>query len=832
MSLIYKKSFAFSALALSISLSLQAENISNSQFITKNAPVKNSAIDILKKEGLICGTDETKQIWEPTTLSSTVLKKKILKRKNDKLAAISSNSLVKITDEQLDLAERYYIPVVVHVYGDAHNCSEGDTSWGCVSDQTIIDGLNKTNQDIQGLNTLDGPILPEFQAIRANMNVEFVLAKIDPEGRETTGIIRHIGSDATGFGNIDADTEALIAADAWDNYKYMNVYLQQDLYGDGVTNNSGVAWYPSTSMSDKNLARVVYNGAYVGDNTDENFRSVLTHEFGHWLNLKHTFNDNACSTVNELFCSLSGDHVCDTPQMASSSMQDNAQNCLSQPTNTENFMHYTNNYAMFTQNQVARSLAALHHPARETLWSDENLINTGLGEYAIGASHVWDGSGLDDLPENGNSLLEKIDLSAEKDAIAHYEVEITEEDELLYVYLDNFKQDPDMYMRFGQPPEMDAEGNWTTDHTSFNSAGSAESFRIFTPKPGKYYIAIHAFTEYDNARLRVKTYNDPTLCTDCVRVTLKNETISGTKGEVKDYQFELPPSTKRAVFEIPAGYTGDPDIYVKQGDTISMDDKDCAPWKAEGVLESCIFDETHVDTDGVALPLGGTYSVLIDGYSDYSGAKLVVTYDMPESSAPIAIANGPYSTLDTDEISFSSEGSIDNDGSIEMYSWSFGDGNVSQEANPVHSYAQTGEYTATLTVTDNFGATRTDKAVVTVAEAMPPTAEISAANSAEVEESIQFSSDGSSAGDADITDYNWDFGDESSSTEQNPVHTYTKAGTYTVTLSLTDARGKTAEKAMNVSVTEVKDNSSSGSFAWFTLGVLGLGGLVRRTKKS
>ena len=46
---------------------------------------------------------------------------------------------------------------------------------------------------------------------------------------------------------------------AWDNHKYMNVYIMNDLYGDGVTNNSGVSWYPDIEMTDENLARVVYN---------------------------------------------------------------------------------------------------------------------------------------------------------------------------------------------------------------------------------------------------------------------------------------------------------------------------------------------------------------------------------------------------------------------------------------------------------------------------------------------------------------------------------------------------------------------------------------------
>ncbi|WP_299801881.1 PKD domain-containing protein [uncultured Shewanella sp.] len=71
---------------------------------------------------------------------------------------------------------------------------------------------------------------------------------------------------------------------------------------------------------------------------------------------------------------------------------------------------------------------------------------------------------------------------------------------------------------------------------------------------------------------------------------------------------------------------------------------------------------------------------------------------------PIAIANGPYTGSSDEEISFSSDGSMDPDGQITSYSWYFGDGNTSSLANPKYAYTTAGKYTATLTVTDNHGA--------------------------------------------------------------------------------------------------------------------------------
>ncbi|MBA7491832.1 hypothetical protein ES702_02380 [subsurface metagenome] len=63
-------------------------------------------------------------------------------------------------------------------------------------------------------------------------------------------------------------------------------------------------------------------------------------------------------------------------------------------------------------------------------------------------------------------------------------------------------------------------------------------------------------------------------------------------------------------------------------------------------------------------------------------------------------------------VGFSSEGSHTPDGYIESYYWDFGDGHASEEPNPTHTYQETGEYTAILTVTDDEGAIGKDTAYV------------------------------------------------------------------------------------------------------------------------
>jgi len=210
-------------------------------------------------------------------------------------------------------------------------------------------------------------------------DVYFMLAQLDPNGNPTNGIVNH--PVTAGYGNTNMNTE--IAADAWDNYSYMNVYVMNDIYDDGVLNNSGISWYPNTFMSDNSTARVVYNGRYLGVNCDfePEFASVLTHEFGHWLDLRHTFQ-GGCSMPNDLVndtpaCDYFADqYTCHTSNTVNSPL-----NCFSELINVENYMDYSPSDGcakMFTLGQNDRMYAGLLHPSRVTLHQDANLLATGL----------------------------------------------------------------------------------------------------------------------------------------------------------------------------------------------------------------------------------------------------------------------------------------------------------------------------------------------------------------------------------------------------------------------------------------------------------------------
>jgi len=294
----------------------------------------------------------------------------------------------RVAETNKSATAAYVIPVVFHVYGTSH-------SGQSVTYAKIETALAKLNEDFQGLNTDYDTVDAMFIPIRSTLDIQFKLAKIDPNGGCTTGVVFH--DVASGFGN-GGGYDSFIQADAWDNYKYMNVYIQNDLYDNGNLYDSGVAWYPNTWMSDNNLSRVVYNGAYIHGNTSDEFASVLTHEFGHWLNLKHTF-EGGCSGT---------DDVADTPsEDGSHSLGCSAgTNCTGDYVNYENYMGYNGAsgcYKMFTQGQVTRMTAALTHSTRQPLWQAANLIATGVDDAASSSAVTSNISGLqeDDANDGG-----------------------------------------------------------------------------------------------------------------------------------------------------------------------------------------------------------------------------------------------------------------------------------------------------------------------------------------------------------------------------------------------------------------------------------------------
>lgn len=165
----------------------------------------------------------------------------------------------------------------------------------------------------------------------------------------------------------------------------------------------------------------------------------------------------------------------------------------------------------------------------------------------------------------------------------------------------------------------------------------------------------------------------------------------------------------------------------------------------------------------------------------------VVSVNFP----PVAEAGTDQSTVTGQPVVFSGSASYDIDGAIGTWRWDMGDGTVLEGETISHAYAQSGAYTVALTVTDDSGvanASATDRARVAVNAPPEPRFAIPD-RPVSVSELAVLDASASTDADGQILSWLWDFGD--GVTGEGPVVNYawTRPGTYSVTLSVTDDSG-------------------------------------------
>jgi hypothetical protein len=306
---------------------------------------------------------------------------------NSGLEADYKSALSKMNNLKVENGKKI-IPVVVHVIHDLG----GEN----ISDASIQGALDILNANINGQASNFLNKTPDiFASVRGDLNVEFRLAKIDPNGNPTSGVLR-IRSELT---NEPEPRDAVKALSYWNSYQYFNIWTLKKFQPQEDGNTLlGYAQFPNTGrMSTDGVVLLASQMASGG---------TLTHECGHWLGLRHVWGDASCGD----------DNVKDTPPAREPNYGINLSDfpyhvglvnpstglvpwgCVADSLSPAgemfvNYMDYSSDahVTMFTkgQNEVMNeTLDGLNDEEsgisgtgfREYMWSDENIALTGVAD--------------------------------------------------------------------------------------------------------------------------------------------------------------------------------------------------------------------------------------------------------------------------------------------------------------------------------------------------------------------------------------------------------------------------------------------------------------------
>ena len=330
------KKITFNLLIMSLILggfSLQAQQEKNTEEI-RNCGTDEYNANLLVNNPKMMGSETYEQLMAP------------------KIAAIKAEM-----QSGTQRALQFTIPVVVHVIHNGEPIGTGAN----ISDAQVLSQIQVLNEDFRRLAGTRGF---NSDPNGADIEIEFCLAKRDPDGCITNGIDRvDMSAISTSWGGSGATSNTnttLKPMTIWDASQYMNMWSVN--FADGSL--LGFAQFPGGPA---NTDGVVSNYTYFGSNDAPgvnisgafNLGRTMTHEVGHYLNLFHTFQ-GGCGT---------GDQCADTPAVDSPNFgcPTTHQSCGTTDM-VRNYMDYTDDACMniFTNDQKARVLSVMNTTNRPT----------------------------------------------------------------------------------------------------------------------------------------------------------------------------------------------------------------------------------------------------------------------------------------------------------------------------------------------------------------------------------------------------------------------------------------------------------------------------------
>ncbi|PZR19769.1 MAG: hypothetical protein DI539_12920 [Flavobacterium psychrophilum] len=288
------------------------------------------------------------------------------------------------------------IPVVFHII---HNGSPVGVDEN-IADGQVLSQIEVLNEDFRRLSGSNGY---NTNPVGADMEINFCLAKQDPDGLLSTGIIRYNLGSGDGWSMEQA--EVIKAQTQWDPNKYLNIWVFDELYG-----LAGYAQFPTNSGLEgididglptaANTDGVALGHRYVGSEEKfpageyddaRNLGRSATHEIGHFFGLRHIWGDSdSCATAT--------DYCDDTPTALSANYgcQVGLDSCPDNPGDDmiENYMDYSDDACVnvFTQDQKDRMQAVLlNSPRRHSLITSTGCV-PGIVLENDGSLEIHNGS--------------------------------------------------------------------------------------------------------------------------------------------------------------------------------------------------------------------------------------------------------------------------------------------------------------------------------------------------------------------------------------------------------------------------------------------------------
>jgi len=268
-------------------------------------------------------------------------------------------------------------------------------------------------------------------------------------------------------------------------------------------------------------------------------------------------------------------------------------------------------------------------------------------------------------------------------------------------------------------------------------------------------------------------------------VALTASNAGGSDGETKTNYITVNPTAPVANFT-GTPTTGNAPLAVSFTDT-STNTPTAWSWTFGDSSSSTAQNPSHTYTGA------GNYTVTLTATNaGGSDGETKTNYISASAPAPVANFTGtPTSGTAPLAVSFTDTST----NSPTSWSWVFGDGSTSTAHNPSHTYNSTGSYTVTLTATNASGSDGETKANYINANPAAPVANFTGTPTTGAAPLTVNFTDTSTNGP---TSWSWSFGyNGGSSGVQNPIYTYTVAGTYTVTLTATNAGGSDGETKTN-----------------------------------